>query len=610
MVVQVQVPAGQGAGSYTVDVSAQTNSTPKPAPQTQTDTIIVVGAAVPLLSPGQIRDASPPLPTTVSFTHILTNTGNQAGTFTLAASVVGAPAGWSAAPSQPSCSLVQNASCTFTVNVTVPAGATVGLTGIVVTASYSGPPPASDSVTDSVRVPAIPGVQLTPNYPNGDGDPGEVVMYTHTLTNTGNGTDTFTITLQTTPGWLAQVTPQLVVNVPRGETRTVTVTVTVPRGVVAGTTGVVTATATSALVPHPTASVVDVTSINAQPGAELLPAAQTLGAIPTETLSDTVTFAHQLRNTGSISLTYTLTKADSLGWTSVLTPTEVGPLAPGQSVPISLTVTAPAGTPFGSTPNVTTISVREKNGPATTLATAVDTTTVGPRYGALLTPTDNYGAVLPGATRVYTHTLANTGAITDTFLLSVLDFSGWNVLVAPPSIDLGGGQSTTISVTVQVPTSALSGTLDLTTVFVQSTSDPTVNGSAQEHTTVLQVVGLDLAPGRARTIAPSDQVQFVHTLINTGNGVDTFTLTATNALGWPVTLSPGSISLAPGETFPAITVNVQVPAGVTPGAIEQVTITATSRTKSSVTGSVRNLLRYPQRSDIGGQKLYLPITMR
>jgi uncharacterized membrane protein len=390
----------------------------------------------------------------------------------------------------------------------------------------------------------------------------------------------------------------------------VTVTVTVPKGVAAGATGVVTATATSALAPHPSAGVVDVTTINARPGAELIPPAQTLSAVPTETLSDTVTFAHQLRNTGSISLTYVLTKSDSLGWTSVLTPAEVGPLAPGQSAPISLTVTAPAGLPFGSTPNVTTISVREKNGPATTLATAVDTTAVGPRFGALLTPADNYAAVLPGATRVYTHTLLNTGVTTDTFLLSTLDFSGWDTFVAPPSIDLGGGQSTTISVTVQVPTSALSGTLNLTTVFVQSTSDPAVTGSAQEHTTVLQVVGLDLAPGRARTIAPSDRVQFIHTLINTGNGMDTFTLAATNALGWPVTVSPGSVTLAPGESFPAITVQVEVPAGVSPGAIEQVTITATSRTKPSVTGSVRNLLRYPQRADIGAQKLYLPITMR
>jgi hypothetical protein len=151
VVVHVHVPAGQGAGSYPFDVTAQSSSTPAPATQTRQDTVVVVGAAVPQLSPAQTKNASPPLPTTVAFTHILTNTGNQAGTFTLSASVVGAPAGWSAVPSQPSCSLVQNASCTFTVNVTVPDGSAAGLTGVVVTASIAGPPPASDSVTDFVQ---------------------------------------------------------------------------------------------------------------------------------------------------------------------------------------------------------------------------------------------------------------------------------------------------------------------------------------------------------------------------------------------------------------------------------------------------------------------------
>jgi uncharacterized membrane protein len=617
VIVRVQVPDGQGAGSYPFDVTAQTTSTPQPAAQTRTNTVVVVGAAVPTLSPGQIKNASPPLPTTVSFTHILTNTGNQAGTFSLAAAVQGAPAGWSAAPSQPSCSLVQNASCTFTVNVTVPAGANAGDQPIVVTASIAGPPPASDSVIDIVRVPTIPGVQFTPNYPSGTGDPGEQVAYIHTLTNTGNATDSYTITLATDAGWNAIANPAIVANVPRGATRTVTITVTVPSGVPAGSTGTVTATATSTLVPHPSASVVDRTTINAKPGATLVPDQQTLSANPTSTLSDTVTFQHTLRNSGSIAISYTLSTTNSPPrWTTIVTPTQVGLLAPGAETTVSVKVTVPPGTAFGEV-TTTTLKVQQLGGPSTDLATARDITRVGPQFGALLTPPLNRRAALPGTTVVYTHTLRNSGLEEDTFLLSTIAPNGWDTRVAPSSVSLLRNGSTTITVTVQVPTSALSTTVDfpadMATVRAQSVNDINGFGTAQEETTVLQVAGVSLSPPRIRTATPGRTISFQHTLLNTGNGLDTFdltwTITGTGVLTWTVIVSPLSETLRAGDNYPAVLVNVQVPANAAPDAIGRVIVTATSRSSPGVIDRLEDLLVGPARL-AAEERIYLPVVSR
>lgn len=483
VVVRVHAPNGQGVGSYPFDVTAQSTSTPLPTPQTRIDTVVVVGAAVPQLSPMQLKSASSSLPATVSFTHILTNTGNQAGTFSLAAVVQGAPPGWSAAPSQPSCSLVQNASCTFTVNVTVPAGAQAGDQEITVTASITGPPAVSSRVVDVVRVPAIPSLQFTPTNLSGAGDPAGQVSYLHTLTNTGNADDTYTVTLDLTPGWSATVDP-VTVAVPRGQSRPVTVTVTLPSGVPAGSTGVVTATATASHAPHPSAQIVDQTTMNAQVGAELQPATQTGFANPGPTLADTAIFTYTLRNSGSVALTYALAHTDLLGWTTLITPSVVGPLQPGATAVITLGVTAPAGTPVGSPPNLTTLIARDPADPpeAPPLATATARTIPG---GVLLEPQLNTGSAEPGATQIYTHTLTNTSPDADTFLLSVSGDPAWNPAIQPLSIALDPGASTTISVTLQVPTAAISGTLNTTSVEITSSRYGIVLGTAEEQTRVI-----------------------------------------------------------------------------------------------------------------------------
>lgn len=618
VVVRARVNSGASAGVQTLDVTASTASTPQPAPITRTNTVNVVAAAFPQLSPAQTRDANPGQ--SVAFEHTLTNVGNQAAVFTLSAST---PTGWGAAqivnstcPVGPA-TLGVGAVCQFGVQVTVPPGTPAGLyPDVRITATADG---NSASVVDTVRVGAVAGLEFTPNYTGssrGNADPGQTVTYTHTLTNTGNATDSYSLTL-TLPsaaisqGWSAVVSPTQLANVPRNTSRNVQVRVRAPTGVVAGAIGTVTVTATSALAPAVQRSVIAETVLNGIDGAELLPAEQTKSANPTEALADTVTFFHTLRNSGSTVISYTLSAGDDLGWATIVSPTVVGPLLPNQTAPISVSVTAPAGTATGVR-NLATVQVRALANPAALLAEAQNTTIVGPQFAVLLDPPVNRGTALPGATVAYTHTLTNIGSNSDIFELLTIPGLGWDTTVTPPFANLGPGASQVITVTVRVPTSVLSGTLDIATVIARSTANPALSASAEERTTILQVAGADLSPPLFTTITPNTSLTLVHTLVNTGNGLDTFTLEATDQQNWDVTISPASVTLRAGRSFSSVVVTVQTPANLAPNVVNTITVRAVSRRNPAVVARVLDVLSYPQLQDDPppANRTYLPLVFR
>jgi uncharacterized membrane protein len=99
--------------------------------------------------------------------------------------------------------------------------------------------------------------------------------------------------------------------------------------------------------------------------------------------------------------------------------------------------------------------------------------------------------------------------------------------------------------------------------------------------------------------------------LNTGNGVDTFTLTATSDQGWEVTVIPQEQALAVGRSYP-VEVRVQVPSDISPGMISRVRVTATSQSDPSVNSVVENILSYSGRGSEPGNRssLYLPLIAR
>jgi CSLREA domain-containing protein len=617
IVVSAQVAQGSDPGAQILDVTARTNSTPAPSSITRVDTVDVIATAYPQFSPAQTQNANPGQ--VVTFTHTLTNSGNQAGVFSLNAN---APAAWnpqivnSNCPVGPS-TLDRGTSCQFSIQVTVPNGALAGsYPQISAVAEVNG---VSNSVTDTVNVGAALGLAFAPDYTGatrGNADPGQVVTYTHTLTNTGNATDSYTLTLDLSAadlseGWSATATPLLLSDMSAGAERTVEVVVRAPTGVLAGAIGTVVVTASSTLSPNLQRSVTVETELNGIVSASLIPAEQTRSARPTDTISDTVSFFHTLRNTGSLTISYMLNTTNTLGWTSAVSPTTVGPLASGEEVNVTVSVVVPAGTAIG-TSNVTTVAVREAGGPDTVLAEGRDTATVGPTMTILLTPEVNEGTARPGATVVYTHTLANVGIQDDTFTFSTIASLGWETEVAPIAVSLLPNESAEITVTVRVPTSALSGTLDVATLVARSVADPTLFGSAEERTTIVQVARAELSPPLFRNVEPEQQVSLVHTLVNTGNGLDTFDLAVSDEQGWNVTISPRTITLRAGRAYSSIIVSVEVPPDLELDTTDTITVTATSRSDPSVMVSIADVLSNTQDNISVENKryLYLPVIVR
>jgi hypothetical protein len=104
------------------------------------------------------------------------------------------------------------------------------------------------------------GVAFAPDRSGAGLSPG-VVMYTHTLTNTGGVADTFALSVQSDQGWATGIDPVPMVALASGASTPVTVTLTIPVGVLSGTVNTTAFTATSVSDPYLTARVTDTTTV-------------------------------------------------------------------------------------------------------------------------------------------------------------------------------------------------------------------------------------------------------------------------------------------------------------------------------------------------------------
>lgn len=134
------------------------------------------------------------------------------------------------------------------------------------------------------------------------------------------------------------------------------------------------------------------------------------------------------------------------------------------------------------------------------------------------------------------------------------------------------------------------------------TDNANVSRSTQSNTvstTVTQVPAVDLTDPRSVRAYPSAPVNFAHTVTNTGNGPDSFNLTAVYNSGTNVsplaiyadlngdgiadsnTVITRTPTLQPGESYNFV-VTGRIPDGVAPGATGTVNVTSTSTTNSGV----------------------------
>jgi uncharacterized membrane protein len=582
---EVTLASGLAAGSTHTASLRATAASDNTVQDSVDDTITIVAAAVPALDASQTKSTDPGV--AVSFTHTLSNVGNAAAGFNVTVDV---PAGWSAAVIAPSPipSLAAGSNTTFVVTVTPPSNALASSEQIKINVTADDSNAATTSVIDTVVVEQKAELVLTPDHTSSV-DPNTVVTYTHTVTNSGNFTDTVSLSVGASQPWALVLGTSQVTLAPNAS-QTFTVSLTIPPGIPAGTVNTTLVTATSSL-PPANAVATNTATVRAVPGLQITPPLQQLSGES----GSPVTFTFKLLNTGSMPLEPTLSAAPPSGWTAVALPNPVATIQPGQEVDIQVVVTAPDGTPRNTEADTILTATSDQPHPDTGTAPSASATArlrVGPAYQFEIAP-DRALSGQPGELVVYNHTITNTGMQTDTIVLSVQGLLGWQATVVPSSVVLAPGQSLPLTVSVRVPSTAEADYVEKTVVTGRSTFDNSVQESATDTTSVVRVARVNISPRDSQIGNPGDVLIFSHRVFNLGNSTDRFTLSYDAPAGWQVQLSQTQTpNLVPGFSVP-VQVQVTVPANFEPNSRVQITIRATSEFDSQVHDEVIDTINGP-----------------
>ncbi|MCB8954025.1 MAG: right-handed parallel beta-helix repeat-containing protein [Ardenticatenales bacterium] len=514
------------------------------------------------------------------YTHTLRNTGDFSDTFTLSANHESIPPGggfnYDVQPAAPiDLAPGESALVSFTISGGLPGY--VDETTISATSAANG---ASRAVVDTTTISQTAGVAIGPAQ-SGVGIPGGMIQYHHTLTNTGNGVDTFTLAAQdgNPADWNVSVSPAETGFVQPGASLPFTVTVVLPVDALSGTVHTVGIVA-QAHDPDASATLTDTTTAGVSSGLSLTPDNESTVMEP-----GPVVYAHTLTNLGNGADLVTLSSESNPAWDVVVAPEEVLLPAFG-SATILVTVTVPDGS--GGTVHTALITAASST-PGIS-ATAVDTTTVTADLAVTLTP-DNESTVEAGAVVSYAHVLQNAGNLADSYTLSATSTAGWELAYDAGPIALDPGESATVMLTVTVPADAAPGDMDAATLTATSVSDTAIKASATDETTVAGGItpapAVTLTPSYVLTVTPGSQAFFNHVVGNAGNVADTITLAVSAAPDWLLMLPPQSVTLEPGTTE-SLTISIDVPLSAPVGTVAVVTVTATSGVDENVNASVIN----------------------
>ncbi|KXB07091.1 hypothetical protein AKJ54_00760 [candidate division MSBL1 archaeon SCGC-AAA382K21] len=167
--------------------------------------------------------------------------------------------------------------------------------------------------------------------------------------------------------------------------------------------------------------------------------------------------------------------------------------------------------------------------------------------------------------------------------LSISDDAGWNLSLDNTMIEnLRPGESVTTKLTVSVPGSADNCTEDNVNIMATSLTDRWVTGSATctAHA-VNRGVSVSILPGDQEGNL-GESVSYTVNITNEGSVEDNYSLDVSGE--WSSQLSASTVSLGAGGSA-SVTLNVTIPDGAVAGESKTVTVTATSQTDSNVSGS-------------------------
>ena len=416
---------------------------------------------------------------------------------------------------------------------------------------------------------ALFGVDVTPLSVAQSGDPGTIVEYTLVVTNTSSIPERFAVSLS--GGSWPVSAPQWVGPLAVGESAALTVQVTIPQDAAGGGSDALTVTLASEVDSTQSDSALLTTTANHMYGLALA-GSQALNGDP----GDVAVYTLRLTNTGNTTDTFDLGFEGNI-WPVNLPVTQIE-LGGAQGVDVSVEVSIPAEAAAGASDAVLATAVSQTDG--TKSANLLLTTTANYVYRPSMPAALSLGG-RPGQKVAYTISLANTGNITDTFLLSS-GGNSWITILPVTQIELPVGAQSEFQVQVTIPANAVYGDTDTAVITALSQGD----GTSYASTTLLtsaQRYGVVLGGVTNLSGQPGQVVAHTLHLTNTGTTTHTFDMTYSGNL-WGVTLPVTQVELPAGESS-SVSVQVMIPEQALEGETDYVVVTAVSQADSAATDS-------------------------
>ncbi|MFQ5399230.1 MAG: multicopper oxidase domain-containing protein [Anaerolineae bacterium] len=543
--------------------------------QTVTNTVVVTGTdslggtvdwsdtiTVDLIQPAlQVtKQASAPsinVGETVTYTYTITNTGDttltgvsatddKLGSITLDATT-----------------LAPGATATGTASYTVTEGDLPGpLTNMI---SASGTPPygpdATATDTLSVDLTFNPAIQVTKQASVASANVGDTIVYTYTVTNSGDVTLT---SVGATDDKLGSITLDATTLAP-GATATGTASHTVVEGDLPGP---ITNTVTAAGTPPAGAPVSS--SASASVDLTFNPAIQVTkqASVASANVGDTIVYTYTVTNSGDVTLTSVGATDDKLG-----------------SITLDATTLAPGATATGTASH--TVVEGDLPGPITNTVTAAGTPPVGAAvsssasasvdltFNSAIQVTKQASLVNAdiGQTITYTYTVTNVGDVTLTGVVATDDKLGAVTLAASmlaPGVSVSGTATHTVTV------EDLPGPL-VNTVTVTGTTPVNTEVTATASASVNLPFNATLQVTKQASVTSAnvgETIVYTYIVTNTGD-VPLANITAVDDKLGNITL-PNSALLAPGATITGTVAHTVVEGDLPGPLVNTVTVTGTS----------------------------------
>ena len=411
--------------------------------------------------------------------------------------------------------------------------------------------------------------------------PGGTLVYTVTITNTGNVSDNYALENTDNATWGLSLSENLV-EVANGTSANVTLTVTIPEDATGCESDNITITAIS----QGNAEVKDndscIAHVKVVRRVEVLISPGFKHDLPEENVTFTVT----VKNEGNVSDNYGLSVEDTKGWAPTLDNDSLV-ISENENETTTLRVHIPENAELGMSDTIIVTATSRTDNTVTDNDNCAAYALPSTGVSVSISPDENIGWL--GENVTFTVTVTNEGNVTDNYDLAVTDDAVWGATLDDyllESVAPDENRQTTLSVTV--PGDASEG--DSTSITVTATSQENENVSDSDTCTVPAVenivrgVSISISPDYQENV-PGGTIEYEVTITNTGELADDYDLTVTDDADWGAAPDYNLFeNVAPGENRQT-TVRVTVPSNVIEGDTAMIIVTARSQVDPTVENS-------------------------